>query len=130
MQTADADEYLPAIIPHRAHWRVKNYVYLILCTSRHVTCLQNADFLYMTGVGQSGLLAAIKASPGGSSTTYTLFVPPATPERDIWDGERLNAEAAVELFGAHAAFPMTEVHFFIMHDLLFSECKRRDRQKK
>lgn len=71
--------------------------------------LQNADFLYLTGVSQSGLLAAIKAGPRGSPATYTLFVPPATPERDVWDGARLNAEAAVDLFGADDAFPMSEV---------------------
>ena len=68
----------------------------------------------MTGVGQCGMLAAIKAGTGGEPVSYTLFVPPATPERDIWDGQRLNTGAALELFGAHAAYPMNEVRPHIL----------------
>jgi Aminopeptidase P, N-terminal domain len=44
-----------------------------------------------------------------SGAAFTLFVPDFDPAKELWDGARLNCEAAVEVFGADAAFPLSEV---------------------
>ena len=70
---------------------------------------QSGDFLYLTGVTQSGLVAAITAGSGTAAPSFTLFTPPSLPERDRWDGARMRPEAAAEVFGADEAYPSTEV---------------------
>ncbi len=72
-------------------------------------CAQSGDFLYLTGISQSGALAAITAGSGGSAPHFTLFTPSIEPERERWDGARLRPEAAAEVFGADEAYPTTEV---------------------
>jgi hypothetical protein len=52
-------------------------------------CAQSGDFLYLTGISQSGALAAITAGSGGSAPHFTLFTPSIEPERERWDGARL-----------------------------------------
>ena len=71
--------------------------------------MQSGDFLYMTGITQSGVLAAITAGSDGRAPRFTLFTPPREPERELWDGTRLRPEAAAEVFGADEAYPSTEV---------------------
>ena len=70
---------------------------------------QRGDFLYLTGVTQSGLVAAITARGSGAAPRFTLFTPPSLAERDRWDGARMRPEAAAEIFGADDAYPCTEV---------------------
>ncbi len=70
---------------------------------------QSGDFLYLTGVTQSGLVAAITAGSGTAAPRFTLFTPPSLPERDRWDGARMRPEAAAEVFGADEAYPSAEV---------------------
>ncbi|KAK9811610.1 hypothetical protein WJX72_006911 [[Myrmecia] bisecta] len=65
---------------------------------------QDADFLYLTGIQQQAVAVIESAASGG---VYTLFVPQS--EKAQWDGARMNCDAAVDVFGADDAYPMTEL---------------------
>lgn len=69
----------------------------------------DADFAYLTGVRTPHALAAISSSAGRGHGAFTLFVPEPSPGLAQWDGAPLNAAAAEEVFGANAAFPMSQV---------------------
>ena len=69
---------------------------------------QDADFLYLTGVSQQAVATISAPSPCGPAR-YTLFVPNASLERERWDGASLSCEAAVHVFGANEAYPVSEV---------------------
>jgi Xaa-Pro aminopeptidase len=66
---------------------------------------QDSDFFYLTGFEEPDALAVIKPE---SDKTYTLFVRPRDPEREIWDGRRAGVDGAVNDFGADEAFPTAE----------------------
>ena len=70
----------------------------------------DADFAYLTGVRTPHALAAISSSAGRGQGAFTLFVPDPSPGLAQWEGAPLNAAAAEEVFGANAAFPMSQVH--------------------
>lgn len=65
--------------------------------------------MYLTGVRQPGMLAAISSSKGSGKGAFTLFVPDASQSEAQWNGPLLNTAAAEEVFGANAAFPMSQV---------------------
>lgn len=65
--------------------------------------------LYLTGVRQPGALAAICSAEGSGQGAFTLFVPDASASAAQWEGPSLNTAAAEEVFGANAAFPMSQV---------------------
>ena len=69
---------------------------------------QDADFLYLTGIVQQAV-AIISAPSLPNRSQYTLFVPNANLERERWDGASINCEAAVHMFGADEAYPVSEV---------------------
>ena len=69
---------------------------------------QDADFLYLTGIVQQAV-AVISALSVPNHAHYTLFVPNANRERERWDGTSINCEAAVHVFGADEAYPVSEV---------------------
>lgn len=69
---------------------------------------QDADFLYLTGIVQQAV-AVISAPSSPDHVQYTLFVPNASLERERWDGASINCEAAVHVFGADEAYPVSEV---------------------
>jgi Xaa-Pro aminopeptidase len=66
---------------------------------------QDSDFLYLTGFEEPEAIAII--SPG-QEKSYTLFVRPRDPEREIWDGRRAGVDGAKKHFGADEAFPIAE----------------------
>jgi Xaa-Pro aminopeptidase len=63
-----------------------------------------ADFLYVTGITQPGVVAALS-----SDGRFQLFTPDADAWREVWDGAALGPEAAVEVFGADAAAPLAQL---------------------
>lgn len=65
---------------------------------------QSADFLYLTGISQPHVVAAVDAS-----RRFTLFVADVDDYREQWDGARLGPQAATELFGAHEAYPLSQL---------------------
>lgn len=80
---------------------------------------QDSDFFYLTGFDEPEAIAVIKASP---HQTYTLFVRPRDPEREIWDGRRAGIEGARKDFGADESFPIVEFDEKL-HDIL--DCAER-----
>jgi len=71
----------------------------------HYRFRQDSDFFYLTGFEEPDALAIVKPE---ADKTYTLFVRPRDPEREIWDGRRAGVEGAVNDFGADEAFPAAE----------------------
>ena len=71
----------------------------------HYRFRQDSDFFYLTGFEEPDALAVIKPE---ADKTYTLFVRPRDPEREIWDGRRAGVDGAVSDFGADEAFPIAE----------------------
>lgn len=65
---------------------------------------QSADFLYLTGIAQPCALAVVD-----SNRHYRLFVSDPDAWREQWDGVRLGAEAAAEVFGADEAYPLSQM---------------------
>lgn len=65
---------------------------------------QSADFLYLTGITQPYAVAVLD-----SSRRYTLFVADEDAWREQWDGARMSAEAAAEVFGADEAYRMSQM---------------------
>ena len=71
----------------------------------HYRFRQDSDFFYLTGFEEPDALAVIKPE---ADKTYTLFVRPRDPEREIWDGRRAGVDGAKSEFGADDAFPTEE----------------------
>ena len=71
----------------------------------HYRFRQDSDFFYLTGFEEPDALAIIKPE---ADKTYTLFVRPRDPEREIWDGRRAGVDGAMSDFGADGAFPTAE----------------------
>ncbi|HYN86160.1 MAG TPA: Xaa-Pro aminopeptidase [Pyrinomonadaceae bacterium] len=67
---------------------------------------QDSDFYYVTGFNEPESIAVV--APSHPEHTFTLFVRPRDPEREIWDGRRAGIEGARAEFGADAAFPVAE----------------------
>jgi Xaa-Pro aminopeptidase len=61
-------------------------------------------FHYLSGFGEPSAWLVIH-----SSGHTTLFCQPKDLEREIWDGIRLGPEAAPDLLGVDAAYPVTEL---------------------
>ena len=75
---------------------------------------QDSDFFYLTGFEEPEAIAVVKSTP---QQTYTLFVRPRDPEREIWDGRRAGIEGARKDFGADDSFPIVEFDEKL-HDIL------------
>lgn len=67
---------------------------------------QDSDFLYLTGFEEPEAIAII--SPSQKEHKFTLFVRPRDPEREIWDGRRAGVEGARAVYGADAAYPISD----------------------
>jgi Xaa-Pro aminopeptidase len=67
----------------------------------------NTDLYYLTGLEEPEALAVL--TPHDPEHRFTLFVRPRDPERERWSGPRIGVEAAKELFGADAVYPIEEV---------------------
>ena len=61
---------------------------------------QNPDFLYLTGVRESG--AALVMVKRGDARAQMLFVEPKDPATEVWSGLRLGAAGATRLTGLPA----------------------------
>ena len=72
----------------------------------HYVYRQNSDFYYLTGWREPQ--AVLVLAPGHTSPV-TLFVLPRDLEKEIWNGFRQGVDGARQSFGAHAAFPISEL---------------------
>ena len=66
----------------------------------------DSDVYYLSGYIEPEAVLVLAA---GAEAPYTLFVRPRDPERELWTGRRGGVEAARELYGADAAFPIGEL---------------------
>ncbi|MBV8117185.1 MAG: aminopeptidase P N-terminal domain-containing protein [Candidatus Eremiobacteraeota bacterium] len=68
---------------------------------------QDSDFHYLTGFGEPD--AVLVLAPGHDSERNVLFLRKRDRAQEIWDGERLGVERAVERLGVDAAYPVDEL---------------------
>jgi len=69
---------------------------------------QDADFAYLTGVLQPGVVMMLERCPDGDDV-YTLFVPPISAQDAVWNGPRIGTDAAVRFFGADATHGLSSM---------------------
>ncbi|KAJ1899675.1 aminopeptidase [Kickxella alabastrina] len=70
---------------------------------------QDSDFYYLTGWNEPDSVAVIEKSENAQrGYTMTMFVNPKAPEKELWEGPRNGLEAAVSIFGADEARPVSE----------------------
>lgn len=74
---------------------------------------QDADFRYLTGVLQKNLIAVFESSCRGGQ--FTLFVPDEDIQREAWEAAPISCRAAVELFGADKAHPISQFGVRMQH---------------
>lgn len=74
---------------------------------------QDADFRYLTGVLQKSVVAVVESSSRGGG--FTLFVPDEDIRREAWEAAPISCRAAVELFGADNAHPMSQFAVRMQH---------------
>jgi Xaa-Pro aminopeptidase len=67
---------------------------------------QDSDFHYLTGFDEPESVLVLR---GGTQPTFTLFVRPRDPAREVWDGPRAGEAGAREDYGADAAYPIAEL---------------------
>mmetsp|Transcript_9838 Transcript_9838/g.15794 ORF Transcript_9838/g.15794 Transcript_9838/m.15794 type:complete len:447 (-) Transcript_9838:59-1399(-) len=60
---------------------------------------QDADFAYLTGMLQPGVVMMLQPQ-SGEDHRYTLFVPPRSKRDEVWNGAKVGTEAALRFFEA------------------------------
>jgi Xaa-Pro aminopeptidase len=68
---------------------------------------QDSNFYYLTGFNEAQAVAVI--APHHNEHKYILFVQPKDREKEVWSGYRCGVEAAKEMYGADAAYPIHEL---------------------
>lgn len=69
--------------------------------------LPDSDLYYLSGYTEPG--AVLVLGPAKEEEAFALFVRPRDPEQERWSGVRGGPEAARELYGADAAYPLSEL---------------------
>jgi Xaa-Pro aminopeptidase len=72
----------------------------------HYLFRQSSDIVYLTGFSEPGTTVLLRP---GADEPFVMFVRPRDPEREIWDGRRAGVEGAVDVYGADAAYPNSEL---------------------
>lgn len=72
------------------------------------TYRQESSFYYLTGFNEPEAVAVF--APHHPEHQYILFVQPKDPEKETWTGYRCGIEAAKEIYGADAAYPIAELN--------------------
>ncbi len=68
---------------------------------------QDSDFYYLTGFNEAEAVAVI--APNHGEHQFVLFVQPKDLEKEIWTGYRVGVEAAKDLYGADAVYPIGDL---------------------
>ncbi|MEA5572735.1 aminopeptidase P N-terminal domain-containing protein [Calothrix sp. UHCC 0171] len=68
---------------------------------------QDSDFFYLTGFNEAQAVAVL--APHHPEHQFILFVQPKDREQEVWSGYRCGVEAAKEIYGADAAYPISEL---------------------
>ncbi|MBD3184262.1 M24 family metallopeptidase [Candidatus Poribacteria bacterium] len=68
---------------------------------------QDSNFYYLTGFKEPESVCVL--APEHPEHKFILFVRPKDKKQEIWTGKRAGVEAAVELYGADAAYKLDEI---------------------
>ncbi len=68
---------------------------------------QESDFFYLTGFNEANSVAVF--APWHEEHKFILFVQPKDRDRETWSGYRIGVDAAKEIYGADAAYPIEEL---------------------
>jgi len=68
---------------------------------------QDSNFHYVSGFPEPESVAVLM--PGRPQGEYVLFVRDRDPDREAWDGVRAGPEGATRQYGAHDAFPISDI---------------------
>jgi len=68
---------------------------------------QDSDFFFLTGFDEPDAVAII--NPSHDEERYVLFVRPRDREMEIWNGYRAGVEGAKAVYGADAAYPLSDL---------------------
>lgn len=68
---------------------------------------QDSDFYFLTGFEEPQAVAVL--APDHPRHRYVLFVRPRDRTAEIWNGRRFGVEGARRIFGADAAYPISEL---------------------
>ncbi|MDH5472557.1 MAG: Xaa-Pro aminopeptidase [Gammaproteobacteria bacterium] len=68
---------------------------------------QDSDFYYLSGFPEPE--AVIVLVPGRKNGEYILFCRDKDPEQEVWHGRRYGPDAAMEIFAADDAFPISDI---------------------
>ncbi|MBD2597108.1 Xaa-Pro aminopeptidase [Nostoc sp. MBR 210] len=68
---------------------------------------QDSDFFYLTGFNEAQAVAVL--APNHPEHRFVLFVQPKDREKEVWSGYRCGVDAAKEIYGADAAYPINEL---------------------
>ncbi|AGY92775.1 hypothetical protein SPICUR_09270 [Spiribacter curvatus] len=68
---------------------------------------QDSDFRYLTGFIEPDAIAVL--IPGRTAGSFILFSRERDPQRETWEGRTIGQTAAVEEYGADAAYPIDEI---------------------
>jgi Xaa-Pro aminopeptidase len=71
------------------------------------TYRQDSDFFYLTGFNEPQAVAVL--APHHPEHRFVLFVQPKDREKEVWTGYLCGVDAAKEIYGADAAYPITEL---------------------
>jgi len=94
-------------LPVGAALLVPTAVEMLRSGDSHFPFRPDSDFYYLTGFSEPHAVALLKR--GVDDSTFTLFVQPKDPEREVWTGIRSGVEGAVQKYGADVAWPITEL---------------------
>ncbi len=68
---------------------------------------QDGNLFYLTGLNEPSAVAVF--APHHPEHQFVLFVLPKDLEKEVWTGYRVGPEAAPEMYGCDAAFPLSEL---------------------
>ncbi|KZL48467.1 Xaa-Pro aminopeptidase [Nodularia spumigena CENA596] len=71
------------------------------------TYRQDSDFFYLTGFNEPQAVAVL--APHHPEHRFVLFVQPKNREKEVWTGYLCGVDAAKEIYGADAAYPIAEL---------------------
>ncbi|XP_021283513.1 probable Xaa-Pro aminopeptidase 3 isoform X6 [Herrania umbratica] len=81
------------------------------------TFRQDADYLYLTGCQQPGGVAVLSQECG-----LCMFMPEAKAHDIVWQGQTAGVDAALEMFKAEKAYPMSKLNE-ILPGMIKRSCK-------
>ena len=94
----------------------ENQRHLVVLTANEIKTMSNdipfffhqdVDFLYLTGLNEPNAIVVLEHTTSSNETNFILFVQPKDPKRELWDGAVVGEHAAVDLFQADEAYPLS-----------------------